>query len=145
MSGRLIAVVLAAGLLPGVGCSSSPSAASVSAGLSADVSLIQAAVSSGDRPTAIDLLHRLDSSVDGLAQMGSLSPSRAIQIHAAVADVLAALRGVRPTATSSPTPTPTTTSPAPTPTTPRSSNSNGNGHGHGHAYGHHKHGGGEGD
>jgi hypothetical protein len=132
---RLIGLALAAGLLTGVACSSRPSGASVSAGLSADVSLIQGAVSAGDRRTAIDLLHRLDSSVDGLAQIGSLAPARVAEIHAAVADVLDALRVSRLTR---PTPTPTATPAVTASPPPHEHQPPGHGdepppdHGHGH-------------
>jgi hypothetical protein len=130
---RVIWIVSAISLLAGAACSSTPSDASISAGLSADVSLIRAAVGSGDRRTAIDLLHRLNDSVDGLARMGSLAPSRVAEIHAAVAAVLDALRssragvGVTPTAS----PAPTTPSPTPDEHTPEDHGSPPD-HGHGH-------------
>jgi hypothetical protein len=134
---RLVGGVLVVGLLAGAACSSTPSDASVSAGLSADVSLIRTAVASGDRRTAIDLLHRLDSSVDGLAQLSALAPTRVAQIHAAVADVLTALRAARSAPTVTPSPIVTTT--------PSTSPPPGHAEGQGHAFGHDKKGGGEGD
>jgi hypothetical protein len=110
---RLVGALLAAALLGGVACSSTPSDASISAGLTADVSLIQAAIASGDRRTALDLLHRLDSFVDGLLQMGAMDPSRVEEIHAAVADVLATLRAARSAPAVTPSPVVTTTTPPP--------------------------------